>query len=128
MRNLKITILANGHAAPTNRRNPRGYAGGNPVIEITDIPDNVTDVEAISAYDRCVIMPVMHATMPIPWPRIAESHQGQIIHLTRGRPAKGDAKFVRVNITLSPETLALIDAQPEARSKLIERLIIKAFG
>ena len=47
---------------------------------------------------------------------------------TRGRPAKGVAKYPRVQITLSPEALALIDAQTEPRSTLIERLIVQAYG
>lgn len=46
----------------------------------------------------------------------------------RGRPAKGDDKAQRVQITLSPNALALIDAQPGQRSTLIETLIVKAFG
>ena len=46
----------------------------------------------------------------------------------RGRPAKGDDKAQRVQITLSPQALALIDAQPGQRSTLIEALITKAFG
>jgi hypothetical protein len=45
----------------------------------------------------------------------------------RGRP-RSDNKAERVQITLTPETLALIDAQPGARSTLIEALIVKAFG
>ena len=46
----------------------------------------------------------------------------------RGRPAKGDDKAQRINITLSPQALTLIDAQPGQRSTLIEALITKAFG
>ena len=46
----------------------------------------------------------------------------------RGRPAKGDDKARRINVTLSPQALALIDSQPGQRSTLIEGLITKAFG
>jgi hypothetical protein len=45
----------------------------------------------------------------------------------RGRP-RSDCKAQRVQITLTPATLALIDAQPGQRSTLIEQLIVKAFG
>ena len=45
----------------------------------------------------------------------------------RGRP-RSDNKAQRVQITLSPETLALIDAQDGPRSTLIEALILAAFG
>lgn len=45
----------------------------------------------------------------------------------RGRPLKPD-KSERVQITLTPQTLALIDAQPGPRSTLIEQLIVRAFG
>lgn len=47
----------------------------------------------------------------------------------RGRPTKPDAdRQVRVQLSLSPHALELIDAQPGQRSALIERLIVEAYG
>ena len=46
-----------------------------------------------------------------------------------GRPPKSDTdKSVRINITLTPEALELIDAQDGNRSALIDGLIRKAWG
>ncbi|MDQ0349717.1 hypothetical protein [Ancylobacter vacuolatus] len=47
----------------------------------------------------------------------------------RGRPpVADDSKAVRINISLSPEAVALIDArvEPGQRSKEIERLIMES--
>jgi hypothetical protein len=42
-----------------------------------------------------------------------------------GRPLKSrDEKSVRINITLSPAAIAVLDASEEPRSTLIERLIM----
>ncbi|WP_231738627.1 hypothetical protein [Novosphingobium sp. FSW06-99] len=47
----------------------------------------------------------------------------------RGRPTKPAGEKRRdVLITLSPQALALIDAQPGPRSTLIEALIIGAYS
>lgn len=47
----------------------------------------------------------------------------------RGRPTKDEAeKSVRINISLSPAALALIDAQTGNRSALIEQLIVERWG
>jgi AT hook motif len=47
----------------------------------------------------------------------------------RGRPSKtADDKSRRINIILSPNVLALIDAQPGNRSQTIARLIAEKFG
>lgn len=44
-----------------------------------------------------------------------------------GRPAKGDAdKAVRINITLTPEAISMLDAMGGTRSGTIERLIKSA--
>lgn len=129
MRNIKIAILDNGHIIPVDLDASTGYRGDNPVIEIAGIPVGVTDVAAMRAYNRCIILPVMHAETIIHWDKIANTKTGQIVHLHRGRPIKDEAtKSARVQITLTPATLALIDAQIGPRSALIERLIINAYG
>lgn len=129
MRTVKFKILANGHITSTSPSAPRGYGNTDPVIEIAGVPDNVSDAQVMATYRRCIIMPVMHANNVIAWGRIEGAHQGQIIHLTRGRPAKdASEKAVRVNISLSPDALALIDAQDGNRSTLIEQLIVERWG
>jgi len=129
MRNIKFTILDNGHTVPVKLDTSRGYDGDTPIIEIHGIPGDISDVTALRTYERCIIMPIMHAEMVIPWDKIAGAREGQIVHLTRGRPVKVEAdKSIRLNITLSPAALALINAQAGNRSGLIEQLIIDRWG
>ncbi len=47
----------------------------------------------------------------------------------RGRPPKRPGQHhVAISVSLSPEALALIDAQTGARSTVIEQLIIDRYG
>ena len=41
-----------------------------------------------------------------------------------GRPRQGQARRERIEITLAPETIAFLDAQPTPRSQFIEDLIL----
>lgn len=126
-RSVKIMIPGEGDAVLAPPAAPRGYAGRNPIVEITDVPDDVRSEAALAAYRRCVIMPIMHAEIPIPWGKIADAAQGQIIRLLGGRPvADPSGHKVRISITLSPAALAVLDARDNGRSQEIERLVMES--
>lgn len=125
-RTIKLMIMTEGDVEPTYVGAERGYEGNNPVIEITGIPDEVTDEEVANAYARCVFRPVMHAEIPIAWARIEHAKPGEIVQLV-GRPTKADEeKRIRLNITLSPAAVAILDERGAGRSQEIERLILES--
>lgn len=124
-RTVKLMIGSGGevHLAPGTK--VAGYPHmGPPIVAIVEVPDDVTDDDVIRTYSRCVLLPVMHAKTPIPWHKISGARQGQIIRLGPGRPTLDPAeKYVRINISLPPESLAILDARGNGRSQEIVRLI-----
>lgn len=124
-RSVKLRIGNDGQAAPTHSTAVRGYAKQCAVIEIIGVPDKIPSDEVARRYNCCVILPVMHAEDPLPWYRIQRAEQGDIIRLNRGRPPKND-KSVRINITLSPAALEILDGRGAGRSQEIERLILQS--
>lgn len=127
LRHLNLTIHPDGHVTTAPPSMPHGYSRALPIVRVVGIPPSVADDDVIDAYSKCVVLPVMHADIPVPWHRIADADQGDIIRLKAGRPAiSEDRKSVRINITLSPAAIAALDARGNGRSQEIERLIQKS--
>lgn len=124
-RTVKLMIGSGGEVfhAPGNKL--AGYNNlSSPIVDIVEVPGDVSDDIVARTYSRCILLPVMHADRPIPWHKIAGAKQGQVIRLGPGRPHLDPAeKFIRLNITLSPAALAILDARGNGRSQEIERLI-----
>lgn len=126
-RTVKIMINIRGevHLAPASALG--GYGKESPIVEVVEVPDDVTDDMVIRTYSRCALVPVMHADRPVPWHKIAGAKHGQVIRLGPGRPFLDPAqKYIRLNITLSPKALAILDQRGAGRSQEIERLIIES--
>jgi len=129
LHSVKLMINQNGHVTIVPASIPRGYAKSNPVVEVTGVPAGVSGDDVAAAYSRCIIQPIMHAAMPVPWHRIADAADGQIIRLRAGRPplATGE-RGMRVNVYLKPSTLDRLAKMGPSVSAAIERLANAAEG
>lgn len=126
-RTVKITINTKGeaHLAPSSALG--GFAKEHPIVEVVEVPGDVTDDTVVRTYSRCVLVPVMHADRPVPWHKIAGAKEGQVIRLGPGRPYLDPSeKYVRITITLSPRALEILDQRGSGRSQEIERLITES--
>jgi len=125
LKHVNLMLMPDGNVRLAPASLAHGYSRDNPIIRVVGIPPMISADQVISAYTRCVVLPVMHAEIPVPWHRIADVETGAVIRLNRGRPtlSAGD-KAVRINITLSPAALGILDARGGGRSQEIERLII----
>ena len=127
LRHVNLMIHPDGRVSVAPANMPSGYSRAYPIVRIVGVPPGVSTDDVISAYERCVILPIMHGDIPVPWHRIADAEQGEIIRLKAGRPPLTDDKrAVRINITLSPSAIAALDARGNGRSQEIERLIQKS--
>jgi len=115
-RSVKLIVMSSGMAALAHPGANPGFAGRNPVVEITDVPEDVSTEEVRITYSRCVITPLGHADKPVPWRTIRGAKQGQIVRLARGRPPKDEADRKRnKTLRLSPDVIALIEGSTVER-------------
>ena len=121
-RSVKFFITPDGNTRLAHSRAERGYGGEAPVIEVTDVPDDVTDSAVLATYQRCIIRPLMHAEMPLSWRKIQGARPGDILQLEDRPHENEDEKSLRVNGTLSPDAVVPCDERGAEQSQENERL------